>query len=219
MKPIKKYDLRFKTYKSPYGTYLLSLISYLFLLIPLTGSCQLLDSVSLDTMIGCHSMHEAMENPESVIKLDLSKQKLQDFPEDIRKLTNLQYLDLSKNKISSVPAWIGELKNLQFLILSKTKIDSFPPQFGDLINLKELIMNRSELTRLPHTIGNLKELRYMDLWGSNLSYFPFELSYLSDNLRVFRLEDVLIGSKLQAALKAELPNTTIEFTPSCACEQ
>ncbi|HTA27400.1 MAG TPA: hypothetical protein VK809_06415 [Bacteroidia bacterium] len=209
----------FRNNKSSRKAYLLSLISYLLFAFPLLGHCQLLDSLSLDTTRAVTSIKEAIANPESVIKLDLSKQKLTEVPEDIRKFTNLQYLDLSKNKITVLPKWIGELKNLQFLILSKTKIDSLPPEFGDLTNLKYFIMNRSELQKLPHTIGKLKELRYMDLWGSNLSYFPYELSYLSDNLRIFLLQDVLISSKLQASLKAELPNTTIAFTPSCACEQ
>ncbi len=196
-----------------------SLFLILFFVLPMAGYSQMYDSLSLDTMTAVNSIKEAAVNPESVIKLDLSKQKLTEVPEDIRKLTNLQYLDLSKNKITVIPHWIGELKNLQFLVLSKTKIDSLPPEFGDLANLKYFIMNRSELQKLPHTIGKLKELRYMDLWGSNLSYFPFELSYLSDNLRILELQDVLISSRLQASLKAELPNTTIAFTPSCACEQ
>ncbi len=126
-------------------SHILYLVSYIFLLLPLTSSCQLLDSLSLDTMMGSSTMHEAMLDPENTVKLDLSKQKLKGFPDSIRKLTNLQYLDLSKNKITKVPAWIGELKNLQYLNLSKNKIDSLPDQFGELINLKYLIMNRTDL--------------------------------------------------------------------------
>jgi Leucine-rich repeat (LRR) protein len=192
---------------------------FFILLCPFIGSAQLLDSLSLDTMKGCTNIHEAMKDPESVIKLDLSKNKLKDFPEDIRKLTNLQYLDLSKNKITSIPSWIGELKDLQFLILSKNKIDSLPPEFGDLTHLKYFIMNRSELTRLPHTIGNLKELRYIDLWDDNISSFPYELKNISDNLQTLDLRDVLVNNASQAFLKSILPTTNIFFSPSCPCEK
>ncbi len=218
--------MRYKIYpnevrlnKSRGKSYILYLLSYIFLSIPLAGKCQYMDSLSLDTLTGYTSIKEAMVRPENVIKLELSKKKLDAFPEEIRKFTNLQYLDLSKNKITTVPSWIGELKNLQFLILSKTKIDSLPPQFGDLVHLKWFVMNRSSLQSLPHTIGNLKELRYMDLWGSNLSYFPAELHELSDNLLNFELQDVAISNPVQAAIKAELPNTNIQFTPACICEQ
>ncbi len=131
-------------------------------------------------------------------------------------------MDLSKNKITGSTqmdrrAWKKICKYLE--LSKKLKLDSLPPQFGDLSNLKYFIMNRSELQRLPHTIGKMKELRYMDFWGSNLSYFPFELRYLSETLQTLRLQDVLISGPLQKALKAELPYTTIEFTPPCACEQ
>jgi len=195
-------------------------IVFLFcLFLPFSGSCQLLDSLSLDTMTGYTSIHEAMKDTAGVVKLDLSKQKLSEFPKEIRKLTNLQYLDLSKNKITEIPSWIGELKDLQFLILSKTKIDSLPPEFGELIHLKYLIMNRSELQALPHCIGKLQELRTLDLWGDNLSSYPYELKFISGNLQVLDLRDVLVTNPTQAYLKSILPATTIFFTPVCPCER
>jgi len=200
-----------------------SYISYLIVSIlvcfPFAGHCQLLDSLTLDTMVACKSITAALKDTANVIKLDLSKKKLTDVPEAIRKFPNLQYLDLSKNKITEVPKWIGELKNLQFLILSKNKIDSLPPQFGDLIHLKYFIMNRGNLARLPHTIGNLKELRYIDLWDDDMSSYPFELKYISDNLRVLDLRDVLVSNASQAFLKSVLPNTTIYLSPPCVCER
>lgn len=196
-----------------------SILLFLVLIFPFTGSCQLLDSLTLDTMAACKSLHDAMKDTSGVLKLDLSKQKLTEFPKEIRKLTNLQYLDLSKNKITDVPRWIGELKDLQVLILSKTKIDSLPPEFGQLIHLKSLIMNRCELQGLPHSIGNLKELRTLDLWGDNFSSYPYELKYLSGNLQVLDLRDVLVTNQAQAYLKSILPATTIYFTPVCPCER
>jgi Leucine-rich repeat (LRR) protein len=194
-----------------------SLIILWFL--PLKSSCQLLDSLSLDTMIGSSNLQEAMADPGSIVKLDLSKQKLKNFPEDIRKLTNLQYLDLSRNKINKIPDWIAELKNLQFLILYKNKIDSLPVRFGELSHLKYLILNRNGLTYLPHSIGNLKELLYLDLWDDNVTTFPTEIKYLSGNLQTLDLRDMMVGSDTQANLKALLPTTTIYFTPGCPCER
>jgi Leucine-rich repeat (LRR) protein len=226
MRLYKLLDMSYKIYpngtlrdKKPHSYSILSLVSYLFCFLPFTVSGQLLDSLSLDTMVGCNNIHQAMLNPENVIKLDLSKNKLKDVPADIRKLTNLQYLDLSKNKITSLPSWIGELKSLQFLILSKNKIDSLPPQFGDLTHLKYFVMNRSELTSLPHTIGKLKELHYMDLWDDNISNFPYELKNISGNLETLDLRDVLVNNATQAYLKSLLPTTSIYFSPSCPCEK
>ena len=194
-------------------------IALLVFLLPVAGSCQLLDSLSLDTMTACTSIQEALKDTANIIKLDLSKGKYSEFPKDIRKLTNLQYLDLSKNKITDIPVWIGELKNLQFLILSKNKIDSLRSQIGDLTHLKYLLINRSELQTLPHTIGKLKELHTLDLWGDNMSSYPYELKYISDNLKVLDLRDVLVNDEQQNFLKAILPNTTLYFSPICPCER
>src|SRR5690606_5320462 len=63
------------------------------------------------------SLDDALQNPDQVYRLNLTKQGITDLPPEIGKLTNLQYLNLSKNSISSIPPEIGKLKNLQWLIL------------------------------------------------------------------------------------------------------
>ena len=189
------------------------------LILPLAGSAQLLDSLSLDTMTACTSIQEALKDSNGVIKLDLSKQKLSEFPKELRKLTSLQYLDLSKNKITDIPPWIGELKDLQVLILFKNKIDSLRSQIGELSHLKYLDLNRTDLEKLPHTIGKLKELQILNLWSDDISGYPFELKYLADNLKTLDLRDVLVNGASQEFLKAILPNTTIYFSPICPCER
>ena len=46
------------------------------------------------------SLEEAkLAHPDSVINLDLSKQKLASFPVEILKFSNLKSLDLSKNQL------------------------------------------------------------------------------------------------------------------------
>jgi Leucine-rich repeat (LRR) protein len=196
-----------------------AIVLFFILVFPLSATCQLMDSLTLDTVTAYTSMEVAMKDTANVIKLDLSKQKLTEFPKGIRKLVNLQYLDLSKNKIYKIPAWIGELKDLQVLILSKTKIDSLPTEFGELTHLKYLMMNRAELVTLPHSIGNLKELKGISLWQDNISSYPYELKNISGNLQSMDLRDVLVPQATQDYLKSLLPNTTIYFSPICPCER
>lgn len=195
------------------------IILLVLFLFPLPGYCQLLDSLSLDTITPCTSMQEALKDTANILKLDLSKQRLSEVPKGIRKLVHLQYLDLSKNKITTIPSWIGELKDLQYLIIYKNKIDSLPSQIGELSNLKYLIANRTNLETLPHSIGNLKELHTLDLWSDNMVSYPYELKYLSDNLKVLDLRDVLVNDASQTFLRTILPNTTIYFSPICPCER
>ncbi len=195
------------------------IVLFLCLLLPFAGSAQLLDSLSLDTMTACTSMQEALKDSNNVLKLDLSKQRLSEFPKELRKLTSLQYLDLSKNKITDIPPWIGELKDLQILILYKNKIDSLRSQIGELSHLKYLDLNRTDLEKIPRSIGKLKELQTLNLWSDNIGGYPIELKYLADNLKVLDLRDVLVNQASQEFLKAILPNTTIYFSPICPCER
>lgn len=195
------------------------IVLFLCFILPIAGSAQLLDSLSLDTITACTTIQEAMKDSVNVIKLDLSKQKLSEFPKELRKLTSLQYLDLSKNKITDIPPWIGELKDLQVLILYKNKIDSLRSQIAELSHLKYLDLNRTDLEKLPHSIGQLKELQTLNLWSDNIGSYPFELKYLSDNLKTLDLRDVLVNDASQQFLKAILPNTTIYFSPVCPCER
>ncbi len=86
------------------------------------------------------SLEIALENKEYVYRLDLSKNKLTDFPDSIFAFKNLKYLNLSKNKISLIPLNINELKNLEELNFAKNKITHLPHQMGGLSNLRILII-------------------------------------------------------------------------------
>ena len=63
------------------------------------------------------NLDSALAFKEAVYRLDLSKQKLEEFPNSIFTFQNLEYLDLSKNKLSQIPLKISELKKLRVLSL------------------------------------------------------------------------------------------------------
>jgi Leucine-rich repeat (LRR) protein len=179
----------------------------------------LLDSISLDTMIGYTDLAEAMKNPEKVTKLTLRKMKLKAFPKEIWSFPNLQYLDLSKNQITEFPDSLSQLKNLQVLHLSKNKIEGLPRELGDMQNLVILDINNNELTMLPPQIGKLKKLQYLDLWNNSISIFPDELKEISETLKVMDLRVILINYDGQDRLHKLLPKTIIYMDAPCHCNQ
>lgn len=83
-----------------------------------------------------YSLEEALKDPLSVQKLDLSMQKLTVFPEGILQLKNLVCLDLSFNKIPTLPATFSSLTNLKVLNIMGTRyMSKMPPVLTQMPNL------------------------------------------------------------------------------------
>ncbi len=91
-------------------------------------------------------LDDALANAEKVRYLDLSLQKLREFPMDILKLKHLTHLYLPFNYFPSVPGEIKQLEALEELDLSGTYyLNSLPDELGELKNLKKLIVKDNML--------------------------------------------------------------------------
>ncbi|MBI4929378.1 MAG: leucine-rich repeat domain-containing protein [Bacteroidetes bacterium] len=176
----------------------------------------LLDTASLLASPIYNNLQEALQNPDKVYRLDLSKKKLKVFPVEILKFKNLQELNISKNKLDSLPEQIGTLTNLQVLNVSGNKLQYLPDSIGELKNLKKLVGSRNNLLALPKRIGDLENIEIIDLWENDLSSFPEELSKLK-KLRWMDLRVIMIDDNQQERIRQLLPKAKIFFSPSCHC--
>lgn len=177
---------------------------------------QLLDSAQFYSAPVYNNLDEALQNPDKVYRLDLSKKKLKVFPLEVLKFKNLQELNLSKNKLDSLPEQIGMLVNLQILNLSGNRLQYLPDSIGELKNLKKLVASRNSLVALPKRIGDLQNLEILDIWENDLSVFPEEMGKLK-KLRWMDVRVILLNDEDQERLRKLLPNTKIFFSPSCKC--
>lgn len=189
---------------------------YIFVCLSNTGYCQLLDSASLQAQPVYEDLNKALQEPEKVYRLNLSKQKLSLFPEGIIRLKNLQELNLSKNKIDSIPEKICMLTNLQVLNLSGNKLKYLPDSIGKFKQLKKLISSRNYLLEIPKSIGDCTNLEVLDLWENDIGVFPEELGKLK-KLRWVDLRVILIDDAMQEHIQKLLPGVKIFFSPSCHC--
>lgn len=193
-------------------------VLFFFLSVKTFSQVPLLDSLTLDTLDAFTSISEALKDPDKVIKLELRKKRLKEFPKEIFQLKNLQYLDLSKNSIREIPAEIAELKSLQILILSKNELETLPKEIGELKMLQYLNVNQNEIGSLPPQIGALSNLKNFDLWSNNVDKFPSEIRNLK-NLLVLDLRVILIPDAEQERIQSLLPKTKVYFSPYCKCQQ
>lgn len=85
------------------------------------------------------SLSEALQQKETIQKLDLSMQKMTTLPLEVTQLKNLQCLDLSFNKFGTLPPELANLKNLTYLNLAGTRyMAKVPAVLKQLPSLKIL---------------------------------------------------------------------------------
>lgn len=123
------------------------------------------------------TLEEAVKTPDKVYKLDLSNQKLKQFPIEALAFKNLQLLNLSNNKIKTLPPEIKALKCLQEINLYKNHIKALPPEIGDLYNLKRLLLANNQLYMFPIQMRGLQKLEYLDLTRTSVTFHEIDYIY------------------------------------------
>ena len=163
-----------------------------------------------------YSLEEAVAaGPDSVYKLDLSKQKLESFPEEILQFTKLRELNLEKNKISDLPSDF-QFKELRVLNLTKNKLTEFPTVLCENPSLRELRLGKNEIAEVPECIGAIRNLITLDLWFNPIEDLPEGLTQLR-NLRMLDLRNINFNNEFQKKWSEKLSWVRIEFDLGCDC--
>lgn len=163
------------------------------------------------------SVREAMLNPDSVFRLDLSRKKLKVVPQEIFKFKNLYELNLSRNQLESLPADIKQLAALKILKISNNRLKTLPPEIGSLHALRKLELNRNLIVTLPPEIGYLANLEILELWDNEIDSIPEELKNLKQ-LRILELRGILFSDEEQNRIRQLVPECIVYFSPSCLCK-
>lgn len=177
---------------------------------------QLLPQTTLDTVRTFRSLERALQHPDSVYRLDLSRQKLKQVPEEVRQFKNLNALDLGRNKLKELPGWMNELRYLQEFSAGRNKFTAIPNAVCQWKHLKRLDMHRNRIEGLPKCMGGLKELFSLDLWSNDLGDFPDEISGMKA-LRFMDLRVIQFSDKEMNHITSLLPAVKIYFSQPCNC--
>jgi Leucine-rich repeat (LRR) protein len=175
------------------------------------------DTTSLKDFKVFRSLSMALINPDSVFRLDLSRQKLKEVPDKIRVFKNLRELKVNHNSIKELPTWIGDFTKLEVLEASNNDLVEIPPSIGNLVNLKFLGLNRNLIETLPHEIGLVSKLEVLEMWDNELGSVPEEIKNLK-RLKTFELRGILFSADQQQQISELLPDTQIYFSPTCNCK-
>ena len=176
-----------------------------------TNTKQLLENLKVYT-----SINEAIKSPDSVFRLNLSKNKLKKVPSEVFLFRNLRELNLSKNKITEIPAGIENLTELIVLNLSRNYLALLPSEIGALNKLVLIDASQNYISKLPAEIGNLSRLEEFILWQNEIVVLPPEISKLT-KLKKLDMRLIYMNDKRKNAIVSLLPNTELFFSHSCNC--
>lgn len=155
-------------------------------------------------------------SPDSVYRLDASRQKWDSLPERLFLYTRLRFLDISKNRLVELPSQINVFTELRVLEASKNRFSAFPVTLCQMTHLRKLGLSRNQITSIPACIGYFSELVMLDLWDNPIVSLPEELTKLT-NLQVIDLRGILFGPTFQDGWRAKMPNVTWHFDAPCNC--
>jgi len=180
-----------------------------------SANAQLIEFDKLDTATMFSSIKEALENPQKVYRLDLSKKKLTKFPTEILQFSNLNELILDKNKIDSIPSSIASLSNLQRLSIYRNKLVNID-FITVLPNLVEIDLTANYIEAIPSDIANLFKLKVLILQLNTITEFPISMREIKI-LEKFNLLDNDLNREQQHRIRAMFPDIKVEMSAPCNC--
>lgn len=96
-------------------------------------------------------------------------------------------LSLGGNLVNEVPEAVGSLSQLQALVLCDNLIENLPMSIARLKNLKSLLLHKNRLKHLPKDIVALKNLTEVSHWAKPINLCKICLNLNSIDLLLFCL--------------------------------
>jgi len=135
--------------------------------------------------------------------LDLSDNRIIDFPDSIENLVNLKTLILYNNNITIISEKLYGLTKLTMLNLAHNKLKKLSDSIGNLHNLQLLNISKNKnLKKLPASISKLKEIKQLYISGIGLETYPVEFCYFS------KLERLVMNNNNIETIPNEIVNLT-----------
>lgn len=105
----------------------------------------------------------------------LGGNQIEEVPDSLKELTNLEHLILCDNRLKAIPRELGQLKNLRSLSLHKNHLTTLPMDIVMLQNLQELTLRDNPLVnkfvkKLEFSPPTLLELAGRTIKTKNIEY-------------------------------------------------
>lgn len=159
----------------------------------------------------------AVEDPRTIFRLDLSRQRLRSVPEELARFTELRELRLDRNKLDTLPAFLDRFSHLEIFSAQENALTAFPTAMWSWPQLRELHLGDNWIERIPIDIDALTHLEELTLWSNVIENFPVSLSELPRLRRVDLLYNDMTAEE-QELLRMWLPDVEVVLSEPCRCE-
>jgi len=135
---------------------------------------------------------------DTLLRLDLSGNRLRTLPDELPRLRELRILFCSSNAFEMLPAVLGRCAGLEIIGFKANTITQVPPEALPP-GLRWLILSDNRIASLPESLGECPGLQKLALAGNQLSALPAGLA------RCGRLELIRLSANRFATLADALP--------------
>ncbi|XP_076172745.1 leucine-rich repeat-containing protein 58 [Ptiloglossa arizonensis] len=139
------------------------------------GDCPLSCLIAKHNNLSNDFLPKSFGNLLGLRELNLSGNRLIEFPDQVLELTELKYLYLGGNHIPEISKDIWRLQRLHVLSMGGNRLTEVPPTLGQLKSLQALVLCDNMLESLPSTIANLANLKSLLLHKNRLRTLPTEI--------------------------------------------
>ena len=180
------------------------------------------DLEDIQTWGGVAIAHDLDKNEYRIVGLEYYQGSFNgDFPDELRKLTELRRLAIIGGSLSGqIPEWIGELKHLYYLALGSNNMSGeIPESIGQLKKLKMLSLQYCQISgELPESLGDIDSLQYLHIGDTNKGgEIPKSLSKLKHLKQLIFINNKFSGTfpleVAQEKLAIDCTNNNIEELP------
>lgn len=159
----------------------------------------------------------AVEDPRTIYRLDLSRNRLKEVPESLARFTELRELRLDRNKLTELPAFLSTFVHLEVFSAEENALTAFPEAVWSWPRIRELHLGDNWIEAIPLNIDACANLEVLGLWSNVIGTFPASLSELPALRRLDLLNNEMTAEE-QELLRIWLPDVHLDLSQPCRCE-
>ena len=147
---------------------------------------------------------------ETIDYVNLDRNELEKFPEELATLKSLKWLRLNSNRLSSLPD-LSALVSLRRIYLSHNRFDKVPETLSKLPSLTDIDLSNNPISEIPDWLAAKTGLESLNFSGTGVKALPKDLSAWKDSLILLRLGDLKLAPEEMSRIRTALPGTTVAF--------